>query len=334
MKDSIIKNTGNSRYLKSVENFLSVYPTYESFAAALQAGTFPIDLNGINKAGFQQVGDSLGKANLLKDATAAALGLSADNVPDDALQVLSRLHSRLGNDYLWRKQTISGEIKQATKSSSIGRIGNDVTIYYYDSVQLDLASKKIVGVGEHKIVNQSDTSSQWNRVVGKYMLYPWDADSWPPSTFFKITARTGNDAIFTGYAQYAKFTYGPAQYYNSPNADAYPSGVVDGVQYDELGQIGNKLQIQVGTYVGTGTYYSNKPNSLTFDFVPKLVFVMRNAACFLSDATDGFIYAGQTGSKSAQAFTLTGKTLSWWNYNSAEKQLNASGTTYYYIAVG
>lgn len=281
-----------------------------------------------------QDGTPLNKNSFLKDATAALFGLGADALPDDVFYVLSRLHSRLGDDYLWRKQTVSGEIKEATESSSLGRMGSAVTVYYYDSVQLDLASKKIVGVGEHKIVNQPYSSSQWDRVVGKYMLYSYDASPWPPGTFFRITARTEYDAIFTGYAQYAEFTYGSAQYCNSPNADAYPSGVVDGVQYDALGQIGNKLQIQVGTYVGTGTYYSDQSNSLTFDFVPKLVFVMRDTASILSDATDGFIYAGQVGDQSGKIFTLTGKTLSWYNYSSAEEQLNTSGTTYYYIAVG
>lgn len=53
VQDGIIKGTGNSRYLKSVANFLSLYPNYEAFAAALIAGELPIDLNGINEAGWQ-----------------------------------------------------------------------------------------------------------------------------------------------------------------------------------------------------------------------------------------------------------------------------------------
>ena len=51
MKDSIIKNTGNSRYLKSA---ISAATTWEQFRAALIAGTLPIDLNGINSVGWQQ----------------------------------------------------------------------------------------------------------------------------------------------------------------------------------------------------------------------------------------------------------------------------------------
>lgn len=76
MRDSIIKNTGNSRYLKSA---ISASATWEQFRAALIAGTLPIDLNGINTAGWQQVGDALNKANLLSDATVGALNAFLSN---------------------------------------------------------------------------------------------------------------------------------------------------------------------------------------------------------------------------------------------------------------
>ena len=93
MKDSVILGSGNSRYLKSVADFKTLYPTYDDFAAALVAGTLPIDLNGINAAGFQQVGDALNKYNLLKDATAALYGLPDTAVPDDVLALLNTLVS-------------------------------------------------------------------------------------------------------------------------------------------------------------------------------------------------------------------------------------------------
>ena len=84
MKDSVILGSGNSRYLKSVADFKTLYPTYDDFAAALVAGTLPIDLNGINAAGFQQIGDALGKATLLTDATCMLLDLPDTATPDDA----------------------------------------------------------------------------------------------------------------------------------------------------------------------------------------------------------------------------------------------------------
>ena len=281
-----------------------------------------------------QEGTHLNKASLLKDKTAESFGLGADSFPDDVLQILSRLHTHLGDDYLWRKQSISGVLKEATEPSSLGRMLEDDTFYYYDSVQLDLTNKKIVGVGEHKIVNQSNGSVEWDKVIGKYMLYPYVEDSWPVNTFYRVTKRDPPyDAIFEGYAQYSEFTLGPAQYLNSPNADAYPSGVVGGIQYDALGKIGDKLQIQTGTYVGSGVYTSDNQNSLTFNFVPKIVIVMKETLTGLgSQAT--FIYIGQPGYTSDKLFLLQDKTLYWHSSRSATNQCNESGTTYYYVAIG
>ena len=90
MKDLVPKGTGNSRFLRSVSNFLSLYPDYEAFVAALVDGTLPIDLAGINANGVTQVGTPLTKANLLTDATATALGLSGDPTVNDALYTLSQ----------------------------------------------------------------------------------------------------------------------------------------------------------------------------------------------------------------------------------------------------
>lgn len=70
MRDTVLKGTGDSRYLKSVEDFKIRYPTYDDFVAALVAGSLPIDLNGVNAAGMDQVGTPLNKANLLSDETA------------------------------------------------------------------------------------------------------------------------------------------------------------------------------------------------------------------------------------------------------------------------
>lgn len=80
MQDGIIKGTGNSRYLKSIADFLTQYPTYNDFAAALVAGTLPIDLNGINETGWEQLGTALNKANLLSDDTVQSLGNLLDPV--------------------------------------------------------------------------------------------------------------------------------------------------------------------------------------------------------------------------------------------------------------
>lgn len=82
MQDAIINETGNSRFLRSIAGFLQAYPTYEAFAAALIAGTLPVDLNGIDPDGWAQLGTDLNKANLLTDATAALAGLGPEATPN------------------------------------------------------------------------------------------------------------------------------------------------------------------------------------------------------------------------------------------------------------
>lgn len=89
MKDSIPKGTGDSRFLKSVSDFMERYPTYQDFAAALVAGTMPVDI-GLNADGWLVLGMALAKMNLLRDETGEALGLEnpADATVDDAFQAV------------------------------------------------------------------------------------------------------------------------------------------------------------------------------------------------------------------------------------------------------
>ena len=99
MIDSVLKGTGNSRFLKSA---VPAGTSWADALAMLQAGTFPIDFNGINTEGFQQVGTPLNKANLLKDATAAQIGLPPSTTPDGMFQALGNM----GELHVWRKTVV------------------------------------------------------------------------------------------------------------------------------------------------------------------------------------------------------------------------------------
>lgn len=102
MIDSVLKGTGNSRFLKSA---VPAGTSWADALAMLQAGTFPIDFNGINTKGFQQVGTPLNKANLLKDATAAQIGLPPSTTPDGMFQALGNT----GELHVWRKTVKTAE---------------------------------------------------------------------------------------------------------------------------------------------------------------------------------------------------------------------------------
>ena len=105
MQDGIIKGTGNSRYLKSISEFLTQYPTYNDFAAALAAGTLPIDLKGINPTGWDQQGTPLNKENLLSDETCELLGITQTSVPDDAFLRISKFLLRPGSVFWFAGKT-------------------------------------------------------------------------------------------------------------------------------------------------------------------------------------------------------------------------------------
>lgn len=84
MNDGIIKETGNSRLLRSPS---TIPDNYMDFRAALIAGTLPIDLL-YNAAGWESEGTPLNKANLISDATAAIFGITGDNAtPNKALSL-------------------------------------------------------------------------------------------------------------------------------------------------------------------------------------------------------------------------------------------------------
>lgn len=125
-----------------------------------------------------------------------------------------------------------------------------------------------------------------------------------------------------------------SSYVNSSDPNAYPPMEDDGYTYTALGQLGSKVRIETGSYVGNGTYGESNPNSLTFGFEPKLLIVGTNSG---ESAHFIWIYgwsdfAGASES-STYPLTLNGNTISWYG-SKAQNQYNLSGTKYYYIAIG
>lgn len=101
------------------------------------------------------------------------------------------------------------------------------------------------------------------------------------------------------------------------------------------------LKVAIGSYKGTNTYGISKPNTLTFEFVPKFVIVSKRGTTNInSGGTFIWISPGTTlnflnnGSTYWCYPTLTDKTLSWYNTESQVYQLNSSSYDYDYIAWG
>lgn len=118
---------------------------------------------------------------------------------------------------------------------------------------------------------------------------------------------------------------------------AIPAGTT--IEY--LGKLGDKARVQVVSYVGTGTYGSSNPNSLTFDFVPKLVIITGGDTILGGQVymITGDTYARSqfySGSPGADiVITWNQKKVLWYCYNSSQyHQMNVSGGKYSAIAIG
>lgn len=115
----------------------------------------------------------------------------------------------------------------------------------------------------------------------------------------------------------------------------------------ELSTILNSCgKIQTGSYLGSGGYGVNAPNTLTFKGNPKFVIIqgqyigdeigyenhtVYQTAVWISGSNN--ITHVAVSVNNDLAADLDGATLTWYNAYSAGFQLNKSGVTYYYLAI-
>lgn len=102
-------------------------------------------------------------------------------------------------------------------------------------------------------------------------------------------------------------------------------------------------QTSAGSYIGTGTYGTSNPSSLTFDFEPKFVeisesdfdFYSKEAILWWAGLTT--VYTSAASQAGRVRTKVEGNTFSWntdTQTQNAIKQLNEAGTVYYFIAIG
>lgn len=171
MKDAILKGTGDSRYLKSK---IPTGTTWEQALAMLNAGTFPVDLNGINSEGFQQLGTALNKANLLKDAVVSKLGMTGDKTPNDMFGVLADC----GNLHVWRKTvTTTEEVPAVPAGYTLGAEETTLMIagtnqsYNTVTVTMTFSIGGAVATNYDGAVSLTDIETSRNTVINKSNMY-------------------------------------------------------------------------------------------------------------------------------------------------------------------
>lgn len=367
MKDFISKGTGNSRFLKSISNFKSLYPTYDSFVAALVAGTLPIDFNGINADGITQVGTALNKQNLLTDATAELFGLTDEAVPEDAFAWLGKY-----NLHWWERRVNGLFPKVADESvSAVMSKGHrqeaEVTIKYSDEIVCNPDTGKFSLVNPSSVTITNDTRDDAKVMAGKYFIGWSDNAISSVETAYRVVPEPKVSASglstswmlkITAQEVTAETVIGEWENLQSADSDAYPhEGVGDGFEYRYLGvpfeNVVNPIKIEYGTYVGT----SSKPASLTFSGTPLVVFlsVYVGANDYLVGVItpQGGIARGMDDSNTLNWVTfdatLSGKKLTWGSsifhlyyksgqwYNPASSIshyiFNSSSYTYHYCAL-
>ena len=91
-------------------------------------------------------------------------------------------------------------------------------------------------------------------------------------------------------------------------------------------------QIYTTSYVGTGHYGYTYPNSLTFPQKPRIFMINggNGYLFYIYNSTFGLFF---TGTWLSTTVDWSGNTVSWHNQESAAKQLNQSGNTYYVVAL-
>lgn len=102
-----------------------------------------------------------------------------------------------------------------------------------------------------------------------------------------------------------------------------------------LENYGVESKVHPGAYTGTGTYGTDNPNTLEFEFEPKMVLIQGTAGrvAILIKPSGVGVSIGPNESTTLNV-TWQGKAVSWYNALNAANQMNTENETYSYTAFG
>ena len=213
----------------------------------------------------------------------------------------------------------------------LGQSGSNVTITYSSDIAVDDRGMiTLVDPGSIMTVNV-ESLDDVSILLGKFVKTSADSSG---NIVFIPTDATASYNNVSGWTHIFMSKYQPVT-----GHAAIPANTT--ITY--LGQLGGGARIEVGSYVGTGTYGSGNPNSLTFGFEPQLIAIfLENKTgnyarkMFMLRGITGASYLDADGNNNGVIVTWGANTISWRIYGgtSAANQMNSSGETYRYIAIG
>lgn len=365
MTDGVPKQTGNSRYLKSA---IDSDITFDQFRDMLRNGTLPIDLNGINPDGWAELGTPLNKASLLSDEPLKRIGLATSSVPTDMFNVLSKV----GDLHVWRRTVTNsqkvpakyelGAERKETVISWSSYTTDNFNIYYSDSVSVSDSGTVSLVSEQHAWADPSDTNLDFIgfNIVNKFVRFTSENPVISVSSgifFVKQDAEWKEEGDSVTVSKIQKVTGIPAipagttiDYPVSTNRNAYTGGTSGSTTIEYFGNLGDKSRAKIISYVGTGTYGSDNPNSLHFGFVPDLVIICGSESISGTPNTSitvvrpaTYVASNSNGGNGLYAFIFTnitwGNTFKWYTdqsypkYQNPQYQANLLGFTYYAIGI-
>ena len=135
--------------------------------------------------------------------------------------------------------------------------------------------------------------------------------------------------------------------YSDSSGNAYTAQEYETTITDVLGnlisipvdQIKDGVKIATGSYTGTGTYGASNPNSLTFEFEPKLVFISSKdqnppVCAFAINGQTTFSKTNIGDSSQTSRCSFSGNSFTWYNGRYVDIQFNMLDRIYYYVAIG
>ena len=277
------------------------------------------------------------------------------------------------NEYWWRRRVpkTTGYIEKVATQGSTFLVQYNVTpvTYTYGDLSIDQSTGAVsISNAQTITLNINSSVSDFYVLVGKYFTPDKTvSQSWggvktltageiyriTDSNYIKYYSDEDSTYVYSQYIDVITSIYsagepGDWQYIHSPNRNAYPdSGTQDGYEYEYLGipfdNAVNGVKIETGSYVGTGKYGAANPNTLTFGFTPKMVFMTDGANSFDARYTLFFPWLESITSlnidrpnqdRYALRTTISGNTISCFNGTSADFQWNTANHKYCYLVIG